>query len=125
MSHIPPISLNAQSTIPAYRIVKGGSAAMSAALDDTVTAFPLGISTDTVLETGAAIPIAGPGSIAKLYFNDTVSVMGLVASNANGQGKPHVDATAGSYVVGIALEPVSATGTIAKIFVQPFFKSIP
>jgi len=126
MSHIPPISLKANSTIPAYRIVTAlTGTAMSVKLPASAAECPLGVSQDTVLETGAAIPIAGPGSISKLYFNDTIAAGRLVASNNAGQGVLHADVTAGSYVVGISLEPVAATGTIAKIFVQPFFKSIP
>ncbi len=126
MSHIPPISLKASTTISAYRIVTLlTSTAMTVKVPAAASECPIGVSLDTVLDTGAAIPIAGPGSIAKLYFNDTIAAGRLVASDSSGRGVLHADVTAGSYVVGLSLEAVASTGTIAKIFVQPFFKSIP
>lgn len=122
---IAPLSLKAGSTIPANRIVSSNGTPFTVNVASTVTAIPLGISEDTVLEVGQAIPIAGPGKIAYLEFNQTVSAGGLVAANSSGQGVAHTDVTAGSYVVGVALETVSATGTVAKVLVNPFFKSIP
>lgn len=126
MSHIPPISMKASTTISAYRIVT-----MLTATADTVkvpasaSEVPIGITQDTVLETGSALPIAVAG-LSKLYFNDTVGSGKFVASNNAGQGVPHVDVTAGSYVIGVLVGPsVAATGTIANVLIQPMFKSIP
>jgi hypothetical protein len=126
MSHIASISMKANTTISAYRIVT-----MLTATADTVkvpasaSECPLGITQDTVLDTGTAIPVA-IGGISKLYFNDTVGSGKFVASNNAGQGVPHVDVTAGSYVIGMLIGPsVAATGTIADVLIQPMFKSIP
>lgn len=126
MSHIAPISMKASATIPAYRIV-----ACSTGTGYTVKAAAsaaercIGVTADTVLDVSAGIPVV-VGGIAKVYFNDTCTSGNLVASNNAGQGVPHVDTTAGSYVVGILIGPsVSATGTIADVLIQPHFKAIP
>jgi hypothetical protein len=50
----------------------------------------------------------------------------MVASDSSGRGVPHVDTTAGSYVVGVLIgATVAATGTIADVLIGPHFKSIP
>lgn len=126
MSHIASVSFKASTTISAYRIVT-----MLTATADTVkvpasaSEVAIGITQDTVLETGTAIPVAVSG-ISKLYFNDSVGSGKFVASNNAGQGVPHVDVTAGSYVIGVLVGPtVNTTGTIADVLIQPMFKSIP
>lgn len=126
MSHIAPITMKVAATLPAYRIVT-----MSTGTADTVklpasaSEVPIGITQDTVLDTGAGIPIA-VGGISKLYFNDSVGSGKFVASNNAGQGVPHVDVTAGSYVIGMLVGPtVNTTGTIADVLIQPMFKAIP
>jgi hypothetical protein len=126
MSHIAPISFKASTTISAYRIVTClTSTAHTVKVPASASERPLGISADTVLETGAALPIIVSG-FAKLYFNDTVTSGNMVASNSAGQGVPHVDVTAGSWVIGVLVGPtIAATGTIAEVLVQPGFKSIP
>ena len=127
MGHIAPLSFKANTTISAYRIVTMVTAtANTVKVPASASELPIGITTDTVLETGTSIPVAGPGNIAKLYFNDTVGSGKFVASNNAGQGVPHVDVTAGSYVVGVLVGPdVGATGTIADVYVLPMFKAIP
>lgn len=127
MSHIVPISMKASTTIPSYRIVTAVTGtANTVKLGAAATDVPLGITTDTVLDTApSSIPVA-VGGIAKLYFNDTVTSGGLVATNNAGQGVPHVNTTAGSYVIGTLIGPtVAATGTVAEVLINPFFKSIP
>lgn len=126
MSHIAPVSFKASTTISAYRIVT-----MLTGTADTVkvpasaSEVAIGITSDTVLETGASIPVVVAG-IQKLYFNDTVTSGAFVASNSAGQGVPHVNVTAGSYVIGVLVGPtIAATGTVADVLVQPMFKSIP
>ena len=124
MSHIAPISLKVASTLAAYRIVKI-SAAHTAAYPASASERCIGVTTDTVTETNQAIPVA-IGGIVKIQFNDTCAAGGLVASNSAGQGVPHVDVTAGSYVIGHLIgDAVAATGTIAQVLIQPHFKSIP
>ena len=126
MSHIPPISMKASTTISAYRIVTAVTGtANTVKVPASASEVPIGISQDTVLDTGAALPIAVAG-ISKLFFNDTVTSGSFVASNNAGQGVPHVNATAGSYVIGVLIgSTVAATGTIADVLIQPMFKSIP
>lgn len=126
MSHIPPISMKASTTISAYRIVTAlTSTANTVKVPASASEVPIGISQDTVLDTGAALPIAVAG-ISKLTFNDTVTTGSFVASDSAGRGVPHVNVTAGSYVIGVLIGPtVAATGTIADVLIQPMFKSIP
>lgn len=126
MSHIAPISMKVASTIAAYRIVTCTTGTASTVkVPAAATERPIGITSDSVLDTSSAIPVAFSG-IQKLYFNDTVTSGNLVASNNAGQGVPHVDTTAGSYVIGVLIGPsVAATGTIADVLIGPHFKSIP
>ena len=71
-------SFKVATTLAAQRIV-----AITAA--DTVgypannQALPIGITKDTVLGITNAIPVAGSGELAKLYFNDTVAAAGDLA----------------------------------------------
>lgn len=126
MSHIVPVSFKVNATIPAYRIVTAVTGtANTVKVAAAATDVALGVTADTVLDTTTAIPVI-VGGIAKVYFNDTCTSGGLVAANSAGQGVPHVNTTAGSYVIGTLIGPtVAATGTIADVLVQPMFKSIP
>lgn len=126
MSRIAPISLKVQTTLAAYRAVAPISGeANTVGYPAAATTPVIGITTDTVLDTTGSIPVAIAG-VAKLYMNDTVTSGGLVALDSSGRGVPHVNTTAGSYVIGHLLGPtVAATGTISEILINPFFKSIP
>lgn len=126
MSHIAPISMRANATIAAYRIVTAlTGTANTVKLPASASELPLGITQDTILDTTASIPINIAG-ISPLYFNDTVTSGAYVASNNAGQGVPHVNVTAGSFVIGVLVGPtVAATGTIADVLINPHFKSIP
>ena len=126
MAHIEPISMKVNATISAYRIVTAlTGTANTVKVPANATEMPLGITTDTVLDSNLAIPVAIEG-IAKLYFNDTVTSGAYVASNNAGQGVPHVNTTVGSAVVGILIGPsVAATATIADVLINPHYKAIP
>ena len=128
MSHIPPVSFGCLSTIPAYRIVSANTAGAQNVILPASAAVPiLGITVDTVKDITNGIPVC-IGGIAKLQFNDTVAAGGLVAPDGGGLGLgvPHVNITAGSYVVGVLVGPaVALTGTVADVLVNPIFKSIP
>lgn len=126
MSHIPPISMKVNATIAAYRIVTAlTGTAHTVKVPASASELPIGITCDTVLDTSVAIPVAISG-IQKLYFNDTVASGAYVASNNAGQGVPHANVTAGSYVVGILIGPaVAATATIADVLINPHYKAIP
>lgn len=126
MSNPASLSFKANATIAAYRIVTAlTGTANTVKVPASASELPIGITEDTILDTTAAIPVAFAG-IQKLYFNDTVTSGAYVASNNAGQGVPHVNATAGSFVVGILVGPtIAATGTIADVLINPHFKSIP
>jgi hypothetical protein len=115
-----PHSFKVTSTLSAQRIV-AISADNTVALADTIASMPAGITGDTVLDTTSSIPVHGPGSIARLYFNDTVAAGGLVAANASGQGIPAAGTTLTStYVVGVLVDAaVAATGTVANVLINP------
>lgn len=123
MSHVAPISMKVATTLAANRIVYV-SAAHTVAYPANATTKCVGVTANTVVETTQAIPVSIAGE-AYLEFNDSIAAGALVASNNAGQGVPHVDTTAGSYVIGVALEAVQSTGTVAKILINPHFKSIP
>lgn len=126
MGNFEPLSFKVNATIAAYRIVTPlTSTANTVKVPAAATERPIGITVDTVLDTTSSIPVKVAG-IAPLYFNDTVTSGNMVASNNAGQGVPHVDTTAGSYIVGVLVGPtIAATGTIADVLIQPHFKSIP
>lgn len=128
MSHLAPISMKVNATISAYRVVTAlTGTAQTVKVPASASELPIGITVDTVLDTTGAIPVASAaGTIAKLYFNDTVTSGAYVASDSAGRGVPHVNVTAGSCVIGILIGPtVAATGTIADVLINPHFKSIP
>lgn len=126
MSHIVPISLKVAATLAAYRgVTSVTGTAMTCQYPAAATDRPFGITTDTVLDTTSSIPVA-IGGVADLYMNDTVTCGTMVALDSSGRGVPHVNTTAGSYVIGILLSAtVALTGTISKVLIQPGFKSIP
>jgi hypothetical protein len=119
-------SFKVLSTLAAYRAVaiNTSGAGVVAYPSAAGAAQPVGVTTDTVKDITEAIPVQLDGR-AKLLFNDTVAAGALVAVDSSGRGVPHTDVTAGSYVIGRALEAVTATGTIADILINPIFKSIP
>jgi hypothetical protein len=124
MSHIAPISLKVQATLAAYRIVTMVTGTSDICkYPSAATDFSLGITADTVLDTTASIPVYVAG-IAKLAFNASCAAGALVAPDSSGYGVPHTNTTAGSYVIGVALQNAS-TGTVAQVLIQPIFKSIP
>lgn len=126
MSHIPSISMKANATISAYRVVVAlTGTAQTVKLPASASELPLGISSDTILDTTSAIPVAIAG-IQNLYFNDTVTSGAYVAADSSGRGVPHVNVTAGSFVIGTLIGPtIASTGTIAQVLINPHFKSIP
>ncbi len=129
MGHIPPLSFKAFVTLAAYRLVgiATASAANYVGYADTTTIMPLGVTTDTVLDTSSAVPVSGPGNIAKLSMGDSCAVGAYVKGGANGQGLPIVlsgltTTGAHAWVAGVMVGPgkVEVTGTVADIFFLPF-----
>lgn len=128
MSHIAPISLDVLTTLLAYRVVTlASTTAGTVTYPETNTALPIGITLDTVRDTTTGIPIAGPGNIARLFFNDTVAASGLVAADASGRGVPFTVGTQTTtgmtiqscYVGRLVGAAVAATGTIADVLIMP------
>lgn len=89
--------------------------------------LPIGITKNTVRDIKEAIPVAGPGERAMLYFNDTATSGDYVASDTSGRGvkwTPGANTTtaftATSAFVGILCGPtIGLTGTIAEVFIVP------
>lgn len=127
MGHIPSLSFKVNATLSAYRgVCMATATANTVKLAGGASECPIGITANDVKDTTQAIEVAGAGNIQKLYFNDTVGSGKLVALDSSGRGVPHVDVTAGSWVIGqLVGEAVAATGTIADVLVMPMFKSIP
>lgn len=118
------VSFAAATTLAAQRIV-AISAENTVAYPANNQTAPIGVSIDTMKDTTSGIPIQISGK-AKILFNDTLAVGGLVSSDSNGRGIPFTLAntttalTLASYYVGILTgAAVAATATIAEILIQP------
>jgi len=120
-------SFKVATTLAAQRIVSV-SAANTVGYPASNQALPIGITIDTVKDTNQHIPVAMPGEITKLFFNDTVSAAGLVSSDSAGRGVPFTLAntttglTLASAYVGILVDAaVAATATVANVLIAPGF----
>lgn len=121
-------SFKVTTTLAAYRVVTALSGtANTVAYPEGAQRPPLGITLDTVKDTTGSIPVAGPGEIAKLFFNDTVGSGAMVAGDTSGRGVPYTigantstSFTVTSFYTGVLVGPaVAATGTIADVYVMP------
>jgi hypothetical protein len=119
-------SFKVVNTLAAYRVVAHATTANTVQYPANAQNLPLGITVDTVKDTNTAIPVAGPGEIAKLLFNDTCAAGALVAGDTSGRGVPYTLAntssglTLGAAYVGILVgAAVAATGTIADVYICP------
>lgn len=127
MSQYGVESFKVLTTLLAYRIVAlDTTGTYQVKLPAAATDRVIGVTKNSVRDTTSCIPVAICG-ITKVQFNDTISAGALVACDSGGLGLavPHVDTTAGSFVIGRALQTVTLTGTLADIVVSPYFKSIP
>lgn len=97
------------------------SAENTVALAATTTTLPIGVTVDTVNDTNSAIPVRTYGR-ALVYFNDTVSAGAQIGVDGSGRAIPLAGATVTAthfsvgHLIGAA---VSATGTIAEVFINP------
>lgn len=117
MSHAP-VSFKVGDSLSAYRIVRvnsSGQASACSAGSDIIA----GVTVDEATKSNQAVPVAVNG-IAKVYMNDTLAAGALIMSDASGRGIPAVATTAGIYVLGVCLNTVSSTGTLAEVLVNPF-----
>lgn len=119
----PQISMKQGDSIAAYRIVRV-SGSHTVALASATTDVLFGITQDNAGSSTQAVPVAVHG-IAKVYCNDTVTAGGLLTTDASGRAVPATANTAGVYVIGVCLDTVSATGTIASVLVHPYQIQIP
>ena len=119
-------SFKVAATLTTYRGVYLNGTANTVAYLNTLTSLPVGITIDDVTDTNQGIAVAMVGSIAKLYFNDTVTSGALVQIDASGRGVPFAaaaTATAQNHYIGVLVgATVAATGTIANVLVQPGLK---
>ena len=123
MSHAP-ISMKQASSITAYRLARVTSTPNTVALCSATTDIIIGVTLDDASSANQGVAIAVNG-INKLYMNDTCASGALVMTDASGRGIPATANTAGVYVVGVCLNTVSATGTLAEVLVNPFQLQIP
>jgi len=122
------LSFKVATTLSAYRAVALNGTANTVAYPANAQTLPIGITLDTVKDTTQAIPVAGPGSIAKLLFDDSVTSGALVKSDTSGRGVPFTLATtstgatlAAAYLGILVDAKVNTTGTVANVFICPGF----
>lgn len=122
------ISAAVATTLAAHRIVAAlTGTAKAVQYPPSVTALPVGITTDTVLDTTNSIPVQIDGA-AHTFFNDTMAAGELVTSDTSGRGVPFTLALTSTSISAPASyagilwgASVALTGTIAHIFLRPGF----
>ena len=122
-------SFKVATTLAAQRFVACSSTPNTVEYPANGTVLPIGITIDTVKDTNQAIPVARPGEIAKLQFNDTVTSGALVAANNAGQGIPYTLANTSTALTlaaaygGVLVGPsVAATGTVQNVLIMPGYR---
>ncbi len=122
------LSFKVAATLLAYRIVGMNGTANTVGYPASAQVLPVGVTIDTVKDATQAIPVAGPGSIAKVYFNDSCASGALVQSDTSGRGVvlAHSDTATSStlsaaYVGVLVAAKVESTATVADVFVMPGF----
>lgn len=121
-------SFRVATTLAAWRIVAiSTTTANTVVYPPTNQDLPIGVTVDTVRDTVASIPVQMNG-LPRVFFNDTVTVGGLVSSDTNGRGIPFTLANtttaltlASAYIGLLVGKAVAATGTIAKVAFHPGF----
>lgn len=115
------LSFNVASTLAANRGV-AVSGVNTVIFPTTITTAVIGVTKDTVNDTNQGINVTVLGKV-KLEFNDTITAGGEVAVDSSGKGIPYAGVTlTGTHVLGIALETVASTGSVAEILVQPYLR---
>lgn len=121
---IAPISMKQADSMAAYRIVRVTSTPNTVALCSATTDVIIGVTLDNAGSSNQAVPVA-VGGIQKVYMNDTMAAGGFITTDSLGRGVAAAANTAGVYVLGVCLNTVSATGTLAEVLVNPFQIQIP
>lgn len=120
-----PISFKASTTIAAYRIVTVlTGTANTVKVPAATSEYPIGVTTDTVLETALGIPVQCHG-IAKVECGDTIAGGAFVASDNAGKAAVHAAVSAGSYVVGLNVGATGVTGQLIPVLIQPQWIDLP
>lgn len=120
-------SFKVVTTLSAYRCVSAHTVQHTVVYPPAANSFILGITKDTVKDTTCAIPVAGPGERALLYFVDTATSGDMVKSDTSGRGAKFTVApdtttslTLTSAYVGVLVGPtVGLTGTLAEVYICP------
>ncbi len=113
-----PLSMKQGDSIAAYRIVRATSSPHTVALVTATTDVIFGVTQDNASQSNQAVPVAISG-IAKVYCNDTMAAGALAMADSSGRAVPLAESTAGVYVVGVCLQTVTATGTLADFLIRP------
>jgi len=121
-------SFKVAATLAAYRAVALNGTANTVGYPANPQTLPIGITLDTVKDITQAIPVAGPGSIAKLLFDDSVTSGTLVAVDTSGRGVPiahpatSTSSTLSAAYLGVLVDAtVNSTATVARVFIAPGF----
>jgi len=120
-------SFKVLTTLTAYRVVAAVSGtANTVQYPESAAKLALGVTIDDVKETTGSIAVKGPGEIAELYFNDTCTSGQEVAFDTSGRGialsldNTTTASSTPTGVIGVLVgETVSATGTIADVYLLP------
>ena len=121
-------SFEVLTTLLAQRIVTASTGNSNTVVyPPSTTALPIGVTTDTVLDTTGSIPVQMNG-LAYVFFNDTVNTGELVASDASGRGILFALAMTSTtisrpaaYLGVLCGEVVSVTGGISVVAIHPGF----
>jgi hypothetical protein len=113
-----PVSFKQADSISAYRIVRV-SAAHTVAACSAATDIIVGVTDDEAGKSTQAVPVMVAG-IGRVLCGDTIAAGGLIKTDATGRAVPFAESTAGVYVLGVCLDTVTATGTIASVLINPF-----
>lgn len=121
-------SFNVADTIAAYRgVIIASTNTVSAPTGATGTAtLPIGITVNACAATATGVSVAGPGEIARLYFNDSVTSGSIVGLDTSGRGIPITTGATSTAIsicsayVGVLVDAkVNSTGTIARVLIMP------
>jgi len=131
MSGAHVISARVATTLAAFRIVAGiTGTAKGVQYAPSITALPLGITIDTVLDTTQSIPVQVDGA-AKCLFNQTVSSGELVTSDTSGRAivfslaATSTAISAPSAYAGVLWDTtIAATAAVADILINPGFDRV-
>lgn len=122
------LSFKVAATLAAYRVVGMNGTANTVGYPANAQVLYVGVTIDTVKDITQSIPVAGPGSIARLYFNDSVTSGSLIQADSSGRGVPIAHQTtatsqtlSAAYLGVLVDAKVNSTGTVANVFVMPGF----